>query len=132
MQEFTISSSSHNELVDITEQVKDIVERSGTKTGICQIYVAHATAGIMINENADPNITLDIIDSLKHNIPEGRWRHDQIDNNAAAHIKAGIIGPSETIPIMGSKLVLGTWQNIFVADFDGPRKRRVLVNIVKG
>lgn len=131
MQEFSLSTSKHNELVDITQEVKSIVGKSEIKQGLCIIYVPHATAAIMINENYDPNICDDILDSLRENIPEGKWRHDRVDNNAAAHIKSGIIGPSELIPIKDGKLTLGTWQSLMLADFDGPKRRRVIVQIIE-
>jgi len=105
--EIIVKSNKHNELIDINQKVLDIVNKSKVKEGICNIYVPHATCAVMINENYDPNICLDIIDSLNENIPEGKWRHDKVDNNAAAHIKASIIGPSQTIPIKDGKLMLG-------------------------
>ncbi len=128
--EFTVSTNSRQELVDITNEVADAVERSGVKSGLCNVYVPHATAAIAINENADPNITSDIIDALNKIVKEGVWRHDKLDGNAAAHIKAAIVGPSETIPIEEGKLVLGTWQDIFLCAFDGPKDRRVRVTIL--
>jgi secondary thiamine-phosphate synthase enzyme len=129
--EFTVSTTKKQELVDITHKIKEIVDGSGVSDGLCNVYVPHATAAIMINENADPNITLDIIDALDKLVPQGKWRHDAIDNNAAAHIKAAVCGPSETIPVKDGKLQLGTWQDIFLCCFDGPRKRRVVVTITK-
>ena len=129
--EFTVSTNKKQELIDITQQVEDAVKKSGVNEGLCNVYVAHATAAIAINENADRNITLDIIDALDQMVKEGVWRHDRIDNNAAAHIKAAIIGPSETIPVKDGKLQLGTWQDIFLCCFDGPRKRRINVTVFK-
>jgi secondary thiamine-phosphate synthase enzyme len=127
--ELTISTTKRQELVDITHKVEEILAKSGTKEGLCNIYVPHATAAVMINENADPNIGLDILDALDKMVKSGGWRHDRIDNNAAAHIKSAIIGPSETIPIKNSQLTLGTWQNIFLVELDGPRKRTIMVTI---
>jgi secondary thiamine-phosphate synthase enzyme len=129
--EFTISTTKRQELVDITSKVEEPVKKSGVKEGLCNVYVPHATAAVMINENADPNIQFDIIEALDKMVKEGGWRHDRIDNNAAAHIKAAIIGPSETIPIKDSQLTLGTWQNIFLVELDGPRERKVIVTTVK-
>jgi secondary thiamine-phosphate synthase enzyme len=129
--EFTISSSKKQEVVDITEQVKEIVMGSKVKEGICVIYTPHATAAIIINENWDPNISLDFLDSLNALIPIGKWRHDKVDGNGSSHIKAAIVGPSETIPITAGKLDLGQWQNIMLADFDGPRNsRKIIVKII--
>jgi len=132
MHEITVSSKNKYELIDITKQVESIVMKSGVKQGLCNVYVPHATGAITINENADPNIKDDITDALNKLIKEGGWRHDRIDNNAAAHIKASIVGPSETIPINNNELVLGTWQNIFFCDFDGPRDRRRIFVTVSG
>ncbi len=131
MESITVKSSKRNELIDINHEVEDIVSKSGIKEGICNIYAPHATCGIIINENYDPNICLDIVDLLKEYVPQGKWRHDRIDNNADAHIKAAIVGPSETIPISKGRLVMGRWQSIMLADFDGPRERKIVVNIIK-
>lgn len=131
LDEINLTTSKKYELVDITDQTVAIVSKSKVEHGLCLIYVPHATAAIMINENYDPNICDDILDSLNENIPEGKWRHDRVDNNAAAHIKAGIIGPSELIPIKDNKLMLGTWQSIMLADFDGPKRRRIIVQILE-
>jgi secondary thiamine-phosphate synthase enzyme len=127
--EFTVSTRDTFAVVDITRQVAEIVGESGLEEGICNVYVPHATAAIVINENADPNIGNDLLDALTKLIPEGVWRHDRIDNNGAAHIKAAILGPGETIPVRGGCLVLGTWQAIMLVDLDGPRKRRVVVTL---
>ncbi|MBW2964858.1 secondary thiamine-phosphate synthase enzyme YjbQ [Candidatus Woesearchaeota archaeon] len=129
--EITVSSTKAQELIDITHQVQEAVKKSRVKEGLCNVYVPHATAAVMVNENADPNITLDIIDALDELIQQGKWRHDRIDNNAAAHIKASICGPSETIPIQDGKLMLGRWQDIFLCCFDGPRKRTVIITTTK-
>ncbi|MCD4759450.1 secondary thiamine-phosphate synthase enzyme YjbQ [archaeon] len=129
--EFQVKSTKKQEIIDITAQIKQILKESQTKKGILIIYTPHATAAIIINENYDPNICDDILEALDNLIPQGKWRHDKIDNNAAAHIKASIIGPSQTIPIKDNKLQLGTWQNCMLADFDGPKNRRVIVNIIQ-
>lgn len=131
MEEFTVSTSKSQELVDITNQVKKIVKESKIKEGICNVYVPHATCGVLINENYDPNVMEDIIECLAKVVPEGKWRHDRVDNNGASHIKSAIIGPSEAIPIKDGELLLGTWQDIMLADFDGPKQRRVIVTISK-
>lgn len=124
-------SSKDQQILDITDSVKKAVSDSGIEEGICNVFVPHATAAITINENADPNVCLDILDALDDVIPSGKWRHDRVDNNASAHIKASIVGPSENIPIRDGELQLGTWQDIFLCDFDGPRDRRVIVTILK-
>ena len=126
--EIIISTKAHNELIDITKEVEKIVSESKVKQGLCNVFVTHATAAILINENYDPNLRDDIIKALNQTIPErNNYKHDQIDNNAASHIKAAIIGPSETIPIKDNKLYLGTWQSIAFCEFDGPRTNRKII-----
>ncbi len=129
MGEFSIRTKTKQEMVDITGRVADLVKQSGVQDGICLIYVPHATAAIAINENADPNVCEDILDALGALIPEGKWRHDRIDDNAAAHIKATILGPSEAVPVRGGRLRLGTWQSLMLVELDGPRDRTVIVEV---
>jgi secondary thiamine-phosphate synthase enzyme len=118
------------ELVDITAAARAEVRKSGVSNGLCALYAHGATAALMIQENDDPNLALDVLDCLDALVPAGRWRHDRIDDNGAAHIQAGIVGPSESIPVRDGDLALSTWQNVFLCDFDGPRRlRRVLVTI---
>ena len=132
MHKITISTSKKQEIVDITGAVEAIVRKSKVDDGICLVYVKHATAAIIINENWDPNIGFDFLDCLKGLVAEGVWRHDNVDGNGAAHMKAAILGPSETVPISGNKLDLGRWQSIMLADFDGPRSdREIIVKIIK-
>ncbi len=126
-----VSTRRARELVDITRQARAEVTASGVREGTCALYAHGATAALMVQENDDPNIALDVLDCLDALVPAGRWRHDRVDDNGAAHIQAGIVGPSETIPIREGELALSTWQNVFLCDFDGPRSaRRVLVTIV--
>ena len=122
-----ISTDKHNGLYDITNKVKDIVDISKIKTGIANIYVQGATAAIMIQENWDYSVQNDVINLFKKIIPAGVWEHDSQDNNGDAHLKAGIVGPSETIPVINGKLGLSTWQNIFLCEFDGPRNHREII-----
>ena len=118
------------ELVDITAAARAEVRESGVSDGLCALYAHGATAALMVQENDDPNLALDVLDCLDALVPAGRWRHDRIDDNGAAHIQAGIVGPSESIPVRDGDLALSTWQNVFLCDFDGPRRlRRVLVTI---
>ena len=128
---FTITTSKKQELVDISKEVEKIVKESKVKEGICFIYVQHTTAAIIINENYDPNICDDVLEALNNLIPEGKWKHDRVDNNAAAHIKASIVGPSEIIPIKNGRLCLGNWQSPMLMELDGPRSdRKVIVEIL--
>ena len=129
MEEFSVSTKSKYDMVDITDKVKKIVKSSKIKKGICAVYVPHATCAILINENYDPNVMDDVLNCMSKLIPEGKWKHDRVDNNGAAHIKSAIIGPSETIPIENGELLLGTWQDIMLADFDGPRQRKIIVTL---
>ena len=130
-QEFYLSTKNKQELIDITGKVSSIVKKSKIKDGLCNIFAAHATAAIIINENYDPNICLDLLDSLNKLIPSGIWRHDKIDGNADSHIKAAILGPQETIPIKNSELQLGRWQSIMMCELDGPRQdRKIIVTIL--
>ena len=122
-----ISTSAHNGLYDITRQVEAIVQESDIKSGLVNVYVQGATAGIMIQENWDESVQNDVVSLLQKLIPQGVWEHDAQDNNGDSHLKAGIVGPSETIPIMEGELGLSTWQNIFLCEFDGPRSQRKII-----
>lgn len=114
-------------MIDITKQVEEKVKN--VKEGIVTIFVPHATAALIINENYDPNVCKDVLNALAKLIPEGIWLHDKIDDNAAAHIKAAILGPSETIIIRNGKLMLGTWQSLMLVEFDGPKERKIFVEV---
>jgi secondary thiamine-phosphate synthase enzyme len=117
----------HNELVDITNRVEEVVRQSNVGTGIVNVYVQGATAGIMIQENWDQSVQNDVVSLFKKLVPSGVWEHDAQDNNGDSHLKAGIVGPQETIPIISGKMGLSTWQNIFLCEFDGPREERNVV-----
>lgn len=126
-----ISTNKDNGLYDITLEVERIVAESNIDTGILNVYVQGATAGIMIQENWDDSVQNDVIHLLQKLIPHGIWEHDAQDNNGDSHLKAGIIGPGETIPIIKGKMGLSTWQNIFLCEFDGPRsKRSIIVTLI--
>ncbi len=129
---FSVSTSQAKQCIDITERVREIVRKSGVKSGLCQVMVLHATAAIAINENDDPNIGVDLLTALDRAIPDhAGWLHDRIDNNAQAHIKAAILGPSELIPVVDGDLLLGTWQGLMLIELDGPRStRRVAVSLI--
>ena len=129
MTEFTIRTHRKTELIDITAQVEEAVRRSGRPDAICCVYVPHATAAVVINENADPQICDDLLDALAKVFPDGVWRHDRIDGNGAAHLKSAVTGPGQVIPVAEGRLGLGRWQAVMLAEFDGPRERRVLVSV---
>ena len=127
-----ITTNQREKLYDITDKVRAFVSSVNIKTGSLNVYVRGATAAIMIQENWDESVQDDVIDLLQKIAPKGIWKHDQQDGNGDAHLKAGIIGPSETIPIINGKLGLSTWQNIFLCEFDGPRQNReIVLTIIK-
>jgi len=129
MTELRIRTAAKREMVDLTARVVEIVARSGLAEGLCSVYVPHATAAVVINENDDPNVCTDVLDALDRLIPAGIWRHDRVDGNAASHIQATLLGPGETIPVKDGLLQLGTWQAVMLVELDGPRERRVLVSV---
>ena len=122
-----ISTDKHNGLYDITRQVEAIVEKSDIQQGLASVYVQGATAAIMIQESWDQSVQNDVVTLMRKMIPKGVWEHDAQDNNGDAHLKSGLIGPGETIPIIQGRMGLSTWQNIFVCEFDGPRQTRSIV-----
>lgn len=118
-------------LVDITAEVGAAVRRSGIQDGLVNVYAQGATAAIMIQENWDDSVQTDVVNLLRKLIPRGVWLHDAQDGNGDAHLKSGLVGPSETIPLLGGHLGLSRWQNIFFCEFDGPRSdRRVVCSII--
>jgi len=126
----TVSTGSHTEFVDITSQIRSMVSDSKISNGMVVIYIPHTTAGITINEHADPSVVDDMIYVLDKNIPwSDRYRH--VEGNSAAHIKASLMGSSVNVLIENGKLVLGTWQGIFFCEFDGPRTRKAVVKIIE-
>jgi secondary thiamine-phosphate synthase enzyme len=130
MNQFSVKTGARFEMIDITNRVSDIVRESNIRSGICHVFVPHTTAAVTINENADPSVPRDILAELDKVIPlNDNYRH--MEGNAAAHIKASLVGASETVFIENGALVLGTWQSIFFCEFDGPRTRRVLVQLIK-
>lgn len=126
-----ISTKKREELVDITKDVEEKVKKSGVKEGICNIFVRHSSAAIIINENYDPNLSDDFIGFLRKRIPQGIWKHDVIDSNGDAHIKSSMIGSSLCVPITNNDINLGRWQSIVFCEFDGPRaNREILLTII--
>ena len=123
----SIRTDRKNGLYDITADVREFIKTSRIRTGICSVYARGATAAVMIQENWDQSVQNDVITLLSRLIPHGIWEHDHQDDNGDAHLKAGIIGPSETIPVTEYQAGLSTWQNVFLCEFDGPRDRREIV-----
>lgn len=127
----TVRSKERSDAIDITDRVEHLVKESEVLNGLCHVYVQHTTAGLFINENADPDVLTDVLKTLDILVPwNGEYRH--AEGNAAAHIKATLVGTSQTIPVREGQLQLGRWQGIFLADFDGPRERTVQVTITRG
>jgi secondary thiamine-phosphate synthase enzyme len=128
----TVQTRQREELIDITDAVRAILERNPMKNGIVHLYAQGATAAMMIQENWDDSVPLDVVNLLHQLIPPGVWLHDAQDSNGDSHLKAGLVGPSETIPIIDGQLGLSQWQNIFFCEFDGPRaERRVVCTLIR-
>ncbi len=128
MKQFTVRTNARSEMIDITDRIRILLKESRIKSGVCHVFVPHTTAAVTINENADPDVPLDILMELEKIVPfNDHYRH--VEGNSAAHIKASILGASEMVFIENGELVLGTWQSIFFCEFDGPRTRKVIVLI---
>jgi len=128
MHQFTVTTQARTEFVDITERVQAAVGQSGTRSGVAHVFVPHTTAGVTINEDADPSVVADVLAALGRAVPDSApYRHSE--GNSPAHVKASLMGFCQTVPIEEGKLVLGTWQGIYLCEFDGPRTRRVIIKI---
>ena len=129
MVQLPIKTNQRAEMIDITTQVQEIVNQQKVKKGICKVFVPHTTAGVTINENADPDVVRDILMGIGKLVPRsGDYRH--AEGNSDAHIKASLFGASESVFIENGKLVLGTWQSLYFCEFDGPRTRKILVKVL--
>jgi secondary thiamine-phosphate synthase enzyme len=117
------------EVVDITREVTTAIAEAGIAEGLCTVFVRHATAAVIINENADPGFRTDVLAALDKLFPEGVWEHDKVDDNGAAHLKAAFLGPSESVPIREGQPLLGRWQGIALVECDGPREREILIDL---
>ena len=129
MQQFSLNTPAEG-FIDITGQVRKIVASGNVQNGLCQIFVPHTTAGVTINENADPDVVTDMLAALGKIVPDLHYRHSE--GNSPAHVKSSLVGCSITVPISEGRLCLGTWQGIYFCEFDGPRTRKVWVNLVGG
>jgi secondary thiamine-phosphate synthase enzyme len=127
----TVKTRAQTELVDITAEVGRLVAKSGVQQGLCLVYVPHTTAGVTINESADPSVRADLLKVLNQIVP---WQADYLhrEGNSPAHVKSSLVGASQTVAIENGTLVLGTWQGIFFCEFDGPRQRSVHLRILEG
>ena len=126
MQQFSLNTPAEG-FIDITGQVRKIVASGNVQNGLCQIFVPHTTAGVTINENADPDVVTDMLAALGKMVPELHYRHSE--GNSPAHVKSSLVGCSITVPISEGRLCLGTWQGIYFCEFDGPRTRKVWVQL---
>jgi secondary thiamine-phosphate synthase enzyme len=125
----SVETSSRVQFVDITAKVRAAVKERGVQEGLCHVYVPHTTAAVTVNEGADPDVTRDIIDQMESVAPQGgRYRHRE--GNADSHVRSTVVGVSAIVPVRGGDLALGTWQSVFFCEFDGPRRRKVLVTVV--
>jgi secondary thiamine-phosphate synthase enzyme len=129
--EIRIRTRQHNEMIDITAEVEQVMEKSKVSVGICLAFCPHATAGLTINENADPSVRRDILTKLSKIVPENDPDYSHSEGNSAAHIKASLIGSSAQIIIESGRLLLGTWQGIYFCEFNGPRERKILVKMIE-
>lgn len=129
-EKLSVSSTSREEFIDITGSVSQVVKKSRVKEGLCVVYVPHTTAGVTVNENADPSVCMDILSTLSRLVPRDDPKFRHAEGNSDGHVKSSLVGFSHMIPIADSNLTLGTWQGIFFCEFDGPRRRSVYVQIL--
>ena len=128
--EIAVATHSKTEFIDMTARIQDVVAREGMASGLCMVYVPHTTAGVTINESADPSVQRDILMVLDRMVPErADYRH--LEGNSPAHVKASLMGASVLVAVTSGRLVLGTWQGIFFCEFDGPRSRKVHVRFIR-
>jgi len=129
MESFIVNTPDRNTLINITRQIQNLIDKSKLQNGVCHIFIPHTTAGVTINESADPDVRIDITNKLLNVIPPNdNYRHSE--GNSDSHIKASLVGSSEMIFIVNGKLKLGTWQGIFLCEFDGPRRRQVWIKLI--
>lgn len=130
MMELTVKSREKTQFIDITSQIQDKIRAEGIETGLCLVFVPHTTAGVTINENADPSVCSDILNVLNTVIPwDLDYRH--LEGNSAAHVKSSLMGVSQIIAVKNGRLVLGTWQGVYFCEFDGPRTRQIHLQFLK-
>ncbi|MCD6117101.1 YjbQ family protein [bacterium] len=130
IQKLSINTTARTQLLNVTNLIEDVLDKSGVKEGLCILWVPHTTAGVTINENADPDVVRDILSETEKMIPfEHGYLHRE--GNSAAHIKSSLFGPSLTLIVSEARLVLGTWQSVYFCEFDGPRNRRMIVKIIE-
>lgn len=131
LKEISIPTKNHSQMIDITRTVQTVVTETGVTTGVCHVFIPHTTAGLTINENADPTVVSDFLRETEKIVP---WNdgYQHVEGNSAAHIKASLMGFSQTVFIENGKMLLGTWQSIYFCEFDGPRTRKMLIKVTAG
>ncbi len=129
MKEIAVRTTSHAQFVNIDAEIQSAIAATGIRDGICFVFVPHTTAGVTINENADPDVTADMIQAFERAVP---WKasYAHAEGNAAAHVKASMMGFSQAVPVRGGRLAFGTWQSLYFCEFDGPRSRKVWVQVI--
>ena len=125
-----VRTTGHSEMIDITDRIENAVSASGVAEGVAIVYIPHTTAGVTVNENADPDVVRDMLEALASAVPwkQGFYRHGE--GNSAAHVKSSIVGCTQTLLVSNGRLALGTWQAVFLCEFDGPRNRNVIVRVM--
>ena len=132
METFSVQTQQHADLVDVTDRVQAIVRDAGVSSGAALVYVPHTTAGVTVKENADPSVVHDVLADLDRLVPWKERYYQHGEGNSAGHTKSSLVGCDQWIPIENGRLVLGTWQGIYFCEFDGPRTRKVHVQVLKG
>jgi secondary thiamine-phosphate synthase enzyme len=130
MTEFTLKTTARNQLVEITDRVREAVAATGFRSGLCVVYCTHTTAAITVNENADPDVVHDMLLHLNRTVPKDQTGFRHGEGNSDSHIKASLVGPSVTLIVNDGGIVLGRWQGVYFCEFDGPRTRTVVVQVV--
>jgi len=130
MDKINVTTNNHSEMIDITRQLSDLIPK-GFTSGLCHVFCQHTTAGLTINENADPDVQGDLLAATEQLVPWKNPLFRHFEGNSAAHLKASLMGFSQTVPVENGKLCLGVWQGIYFCEFDGPRSRKVLVQFIK-
>lgn len=126
-----LKTTTREEMIDISPQVRAVVAESGIQDGLVAVYAMCTSGAVMIQENWDPTVPTDMLNFLRKLLPKGVWLHDAIDGNGDAHLKAALLGPSQTIPIVDGQLGLSRWQHVFFCEFDGPRDRQVMLTLLR-
>jgi secondary thiamine-phosphate synthase enzyme len=129
-QDIQVATRNRTELDDMTRNIEEIVQKSEVKDGLCLVHTTHSTTAIVVNEH-EPGLTNDIIKKIRQDFPKGvGWSHDRVDDNADAHLASSYLGPTSVFPVQNGRLIRGTWQNVFLLELDGPRNRRVIVEVM--